>query len=178
MKKIILFLLALVVFIGCNPEDIPDTKGKIDPNAMIVIKPAKGVQLRSTVSGLTALEIVQQATTIQLQTRYFDDVDVGVLKVAGRGFNELTMKDYDIPALKMLAIDVINAQGEYIRDFTHAQSVYIVKVDNNSNIDTLATIPDEVLYTARPLIETAYENEDYDEVYRLFNEAYTFIPIE
>ena len=113
-----------------------------------------------------------------MQTRYFDDADVGELKIAGRGFNELTMKDFNIPALKMLAIDVINPQGQYIRDFTHSQSVYIVKVDNTNKADTLAIIPDEVINIARPLIESAFAEGDYNEVYRLFNEAFTFIPIE
>ncbi len=177
MKKI-LFLLVGVTLLNCNPDDAPNPNGELDPNAMIVIKPAKGVQLRSTVSGLTALEVVEQATSIHLQTRYFDDADVGELKIAGRGFNELTMKDFNIPALKMLAIDVINPQGQYIRDFTHSQSVYIVKVDNTNKADTLAIIPDEVINIARPLIESAFAEGDYTEVYRLFNEAFTFIPIE
>ena len=52
MKKI-LFLLVGVTLLNCNPDDAPNPKGELDPNAMIVIKPAKGVQLRSTVSGLT-----------------------------------------------------------------------------------------------------------------------------
>ena len=54
MKKILLLLVGLLL-ISCDPENVPEPKGKLDPNAMIVIKPAKGVQLRSTVTGLTAL---------------------------------------------------------------------------------------------------------------------------
>lgn len=172
MKKI-LFLLVGMLLISCNPEDVPETKGKLDPNAMIVIKPAKGVQLRSTVTGLTALEIVERATSMKLQMRYFDDLDNGQYKIAGRGFNEETMKDFNIPALKMLGIDVINAQGEYIRDLTTAKSVYITDI----NGDTLAYVPDDVINNARPLIEAAYAEENYTEVYRLFDEAFTFLPI-
>ena len=48
--------------------------------------------------------------------------------------------------------------------------------DNNN--DTIAYIPDAVINTARPLIESAFADENYNEVYRLFNEAFTFIPIE
>lgn len=173
MKKI-LFLLVGLLLISCNPEDTPNPKGKLDPNAMIVIKPAKGVQLRSTVTGLTALEVVQKARDITFQTRYFDDMDVGELRNAARGFNEETMKDFNIPALKMLGIDVINAQGEYIRDFTRAEKVFV----RNTDLDTIAYIPDDVINTARPLIEAAYADKNYTEVYRLFNEAFTFIPLE
>ena len=57
MKKI-LFLLVGLLLISCDPKDIPDVKGKLDPNAMITIRPAKGVKLRSTITGLTALEVV------------------------------------------------------------------------------------------------------------------------
>lgn len=172
MKKI-LFLLVGLLLISCNPEDVPEPKGKLDPNAMIVIKPAKGVQLRSTVTGLTALEVVERATSMKLQMRYFDDLDNGQYKIAGRGFNEETMKDFNIPALKMLGIDVINANGEYIRDLTTAKSVYITDI----NGDTLAYVPDDVINNARPLIEAAYAEENYTEVYRLFDEAFTFLPL-
>ena len=172
MKKILLLLVGLLL-ISCDPENVPEPKGKLDPNAMIVIKPAKGVQLRSTVTGLTALEVVERATSMKLQMRYFDDLDNGQYKIAGRGFNEETMKDFNIPALKMLGIDVINANGEYIRDLTTAKSVYITDI----NGDTLAYVPDDVINNARPLIEAAYAEENYTEVYRLFDEAFTFLPI-
>jgi hypothetical protein len=175
MKKIILFLLALVVFIGCNPEDIPETKGKLDPTAMILIKPAKGVQLRSTVSGLTALEIVEQAFIIKWQTHWaYESYKTEEPMSATRGFpEELGFKDFDTPALKMQGIDVISEEGDYQRIFTHAFSVYIADVNN----DTIAYIPDQVIADARPLIEAAYEDGNYNEVYRLFNEAFTFLPM-
>lgn len=178
MKKILFLLLSVALFVNCDPNDTPKPKGKFDPMATITIRPAKGVKLRSTVTGLTALEIVQQATSIHLQTQYLDDIRQAEFVSGARGFNEETMKDFDIPALKMLGIDVINAQGQYIRDFTTAKSVFIVKVDNTNRVDTLAYIPDEVINTARPLIEAAYADENYTEVYRLFNEAFTFLPIE
>lgn len=172
MKKIILFLLALVVFIGCNPEDVPETKGKLDPNAMIVIKPAKGVQLRSTVTGLTALEIVEQALAIKWQTHYSNNQYEDEAIDNARSFRE-SDKDYNTPALLMPSFDVITVEGDYYRSFTYAFNVFIT--DNQG--DTIAYVPDAVINAARPLIETAYENEDYTEVYRLFDEAFTFLPI-
>lgn len=172
MKKT-LFLLLLAILAGCGKKDIPNVKGKLDPNAMITIKPAKGVKLRSTVTGLTALEIVQQARSTKYQSRYFDDMDVGEMRNVARGFNEETMKDFNTPALKMLGIDVINAQGEYIRDFTHATDVFITTESG----DTIAYVPDAIIRNARVNIEAAYADENYNEVYRLFNEAFTFLPI-
>ena len=51
----------------------------------------------------------------------------------------------------------------------------MVITDNNN--DTIAYVPNDVINTACPLIEAAYADENYTEVYRLFNEAFTFIPI-
>lgn len=172
MKKI-LFLLVGLLLISCNPEDIPETKGKLDPNAMIVIKPAKGVQLRSTVSGLTALEVVENAVNIKWQSHYFSNVYYDDVKDIARTFGE-GYKDFSIPALKMLGVDIITQEGDYYRDMTYAFNVVITDVNN----DTIAYLPDEVINTARPLIEAAFADENYNEVYRLFNEAYTFTPIE
>lgn len=172
MKKFILFLFAFgIILSACEPDEVAN-KGKLDPNAMIVIKPAKGVQLRSTVSGLTALEVVEQALAIKFQSHYFGNVYNEDVKDIARSFRE-TDKDYDTPALLMPGIDVITVEGDYYRDFTHAFNVFIT--DNQG--DTIAYVPDAVINSARPLIEAAYENENYTEVYRLFDEAFTFLPI-
>lgn len=171
MKKI-LFLLVGLLLISCNPEDTPNPKGQLDPGAMIVIKPAKGVQLRSTVSGLTALEVVEQAHAITYQSHYTSNVYNDNPIITGRSFRSED-KDYKIPALLMAGIDVINIEGNYYKDFTNAFSVFITDI----NQDTIAYVPDAVINSARPLIEQAYSDENYTEVYRLFNEAFTFLPI-
>ncbi|MDO5665695.1 MAG: hypothetical protein Q4G63_10625 [Bacteroidia bacterium] len=173
MKKILFLLLTIAIaFASCDPKPEID-KGKLDPNATITIRPAKGVKVRATVKGLTALEVVQQATSIHYHSHYFDNRYEETAKDISRGFRE-DMKDFDTPALKMLGIDVIAATGEYYRDLTYAKNVYIVREGG----DTIAYIPDEVINAARPLIEAAYEAENYTEVYRLFDTAFTFKPIE
>ena len=170
MKKILFFLLSLIILASCGKDEPSANKGKLDPNAMILIRPAAGV--RATVSGLTALEIVEQGHEIQFTTRYSDDkYNEERDNTPARGF-AASQRDFDIPALKMWGIDVINQDGEYIRDFTHATNVIIT----NNNGDTIAYVPDKVISDARPLIEAAYADENYDEVYRLFNEAFTFLP--
>lgn len=69
MKKILFLLLAVALFVNCDPKDVPDVKGKLDPNAMILIRPAAGVKLKSTVPGLTALEIVEQTVNIKWRSQ-------------------------------------------------------------------------------------------------------------
>lgn len=171
--KNILFLLVGLLLISCNPEDIPETKGKLDPNAMIVIKPANGVQLRSSVADLTALQIVGNALNIKWKSHWFDNTYWDDAKVIGRGFRE-DQKDFNIPALKMLGIDIIDDNGVYYKDFIYGFNVVITDANN----DTIAYVPDSVINAARPLIEDAFADSNYTEVYRIFNEAFTFRPIE
>ena len=175
MKKIFILLVVSLFLFGCKDrnENILDDKGKFNPEAMIVIKPANGVQLRSTVADLTALQIVQQTLSIKWQSHWFDNTYWDDVKVIGRGFRE-DQKDFNIPALKMLGIDIIDDNGVYYKDFIYGFNVVITDANN----DTIAYVPDEVINAARPLIEAAFADSNYTEVYRIFNEAFTFRPIE
>ena len=74
----------------------------------------------------------------------------------------------------MWGTDIISQQGEFYKDFIYGFSVYIT----DSHNDTIACVPNEVIDNARVLIEAAYYAEDYEEVYRLFNEAFTFLPMD
>jgi len=173
MKKLILFLFSIILLSSCDPnnDDVLD-KGKLDPNAMILIKPAKGVQTRSNVVGLTGLEVVENAVNIKWQSNWSDNTHWDDVKDIARTFIE-EHRDYNKPALLMWGTDIITQNGDYYKDFIYGFNVVITDVNN----DTIAYIPDAVINTARPLIEQAYNDENYTEVYRLFNEAFTFLPM-
>ena len=176
MKKTLFLLITVIAFgfASCDKKDLPEPidKGEFDPNATITIRPAKGVQVRATIPGLTATEIVEQALSIKYQSNYINNVYDENKKDFARRFDD-DLKDFDEPALKMYAIDVIAEDGSYYRDLTYAVNVVITDAVG----DTIAYVPDEVISTARPLIEAAYEDENYTEVYRIFDEAFTFIPV-
>ena len=177
MKKTILLFLTLALFAACDRNDEPDDKGQLDPNAMILIRPAAGV--RAQIGGLSALEIVEQGFRIEWQSRYGGNMEFAEPQRISRSFTE-NKRDFDIPALKMLGIDIINPQGgvlsdtpELMRDFIYAFSVYITDI----NLDTIAYVPNSVINAVRPLIIAAWNDRNYNEVYRLFDEAFTFRPI-
>ena len=175
MKNILLLLL-FILLIGCDPkqdEIIETPKGEFNPEAMITIRPAKGVALRSDIPNLTALQIVEQALNIKWQSRWFGNIYWDDVKQIGRSFPD-QYKDFNIPALKMLGMDIIDDDGKFYRDFIYGYNVVIT--DNNN--DTIAFVPDSVINKARPLIEAAFADSNYVEVYRLFNEAFTFQPIK
>ena len=171
MKQILFLLtIALALLTSCEKDPVTD-KGKLDPNAMILIKPAKGVQLKATVSGLTATEIVEQTVNIKWRSQWGSQYTEEPIEI-GRGFAD-AQRDLSIPALKMWGTDIISQEGELIKTFLYGIDVYLT--DNNN--DTIGYVPQSVINNARTLIETAYNDENYTEVYRLFDEAFTFLPI-
>lgn len=172
MKKIILLLTVLMAMVACEDKVKDIDKGKLDPNATILIRPAKGVKTRATIKGLTAQQIVEDALLVTWQSHYANNKYEEKAVVIARGFNE-QQKDFELPALKMLGIDVISAEGDYYRDLTYAFDVFIV----NEARDTIAYVPNEVINNARVAIEAAFKDENYNEVYNLFNSAFTFLPI-
>ena len=180
MKKFILFLLALVVFIGCNPEEPIVEKIKIDPLATVDIKPdPKGWgNLRSTnPEHLSALEIVEQTTVMQYYNPDIIEWSDGLWE---RGFHDL-QKDLnpDNPMLKMWGIDIITEEGEYLPYFIESENIILISFEliDDAPRDTIGYIPNSVMRTAETAIKAAYANGDTEAVYQLFNEAFTFRPI-
>lgn len=191
MRKIFFFLTALLLFSSCEK----DNTGKLDPNAMILIRPAAGVKLRSS-EHLTALEIVQQTYNMEWWNESLNADDP-----ITRGFAEV-QRDYETPLLKMWGTDIVSQNGTLYPDFIEGHDVVLlreilirdgeileivnpftlifnekVRGDDIVKDDTIAYIPNRVISSARASIRAAYESEDYAECYRLFNEAFTFIPV-
>ena len=173
MKKILFLLIVSLAFASCDKKDLPEPKGKLNPNAMITIRPAKGVKLRSTITGLTGLEIVEQTMNMTFRTHYFGNKYSEEVVIADRGFGD-NQRDYDLPALMMFSTDIIQTDGSYQRDFIYGFDFYLV----NSSLDTIGYIPQTVIDDARIKIEIALADENYTEIYKLFNDAFTFLPIE
>lgn len=181
MKRILFIISVLLVLMSCEKQPLPEhNNGVYDPNAKITIRQAP---VKDFVAGLTAAEIVEQAHRLKFKSHYLDNKYSEHPRKLTRAFSEVT-KDFNIPALLMWGTDILqpelqnmyNGNSEYgifLLDFIEAWDVYVVNINN----DTIAQIPDEVLRNARPLIWQAYVDSNYNEVYRLFDEAFTFIPI-
>ena len=180
MKKIILFLLALVVFASCNPEEPIAEKIKIDPLATVDIKPDPNGwgNLRSTnPEHLSPLEIVEKTTVMQYYNPDIIEWSDGLWE---RGFHDL-QKDLnpDNPMLKMWGIDIITEEGEYLPYFIESENIILISFEliDDAPRDTIGYIPNSVMRTAETAIKAAYANGDTEAVYQLFNEAFTFRPI-
>jgi hypothetical protein len=172
MKKILSFLFIVGLLISCDPKpEVEIDKGQLDPNAKIVLRPDKSVKTRATIGGYTGLKVVQEAVNIKWRSHWFSNNYYDDEKVIARTFGD-NLKDFEKPALLMWATDIIELDGSFQKDFIYGYSVFIT--DNHN--DTIAFVPDDVINNARPLIEAAYNDENYTECYRLFNEAFTFLP--
>ena len=168
MKQLIFLLILATLAFACEKEPEPFN---FDPNAMIILR-GESVTAKGQVTGLTPLEVVENGVNIKWQSHYAGNIYYGNIQQITSTFADV-QKDYEIPALKLWGTSIITQEGEYYKDLTYAFNVYIT--DNNN--DTIAHVPDQVIMDARLLIEAAYEAENYEEVYRLFNEAFTFQPI-
>ena len=178
MKKVIYLFTVVLLMAACKGNE-PQNK-RFDPNAMIVIRgqQTQGVSpsQKAMIDGLTDLEIVQKAGNIKWMSHwsfnYYEKIPVTIARTFGD-----KDKDFNKPALLMQGIDIIGydeGKNFLYKGFLYGYDVFITDTLN----DTIAYVPNEVLEKARKPIEEAWERGDYDAVYRMFNEAFTFLPIK
>ena len=196
MKNLPLLLCVIALLTSCSSDDSPKSH-RLDPNATILLKPDKSAfhtaqtfvnaadphdrpedepgHYSTDVPGdkLSPLEIVKQAGGLL----YIPADDIG----DNYTFSPKE-RDFDTPCLKMFGDVIINQEGELVYHFIDARDVVVFRYHNffdqaKEYKDTIAYLPNSVLQQAAPKIKAAYNKGDYDEVYKLFHEAYTFRPI-
>lgn len=181
MKTFIVYLVVLLAFASCEDKVKDVDKFTFDSNATILIRPDKSINARSLNAHLSALEIVQQTANMSFYSNYFDNTYQENPSKFNRGFSDM-QRDFDLPALKMFGSDIIRdpevyadiLKGKkYIKDFIHGYDFVLTSISG----DTIAYIPNAVITEARSLIITALETDNYEYIYEIFHEAFTFIPI-
>jgi len=177
MKKLIIITLISIAFASCGSKDEPNIL-KLDPNAMISIKPAYGASkapafVKVTDTHLSALDIVKQTTIIQYNFN----------NLKWERVFESNQRDTvsSTPCLKMYGVDIINQDGNYVPDFIESADCILIKFNLHAPAgaprDTLGYIPNSTIRSAQIIIKQAYENKDEALMIKTFNEAFTFIPI-
>lgn len=169
MKKLFIITAVISLLIACKGDE--PKAFQIKDTDMISIKPASTAmsskQAVKSSSHLTALEIVKQ--TVEIRTPLF-----------GRSFAAEQRDTVSTPPkLLMWATDVITFDGQLQTDWITATDVVFVvhPIFSNTPCDTIAYIPNSVLRIAETAIRSAYSAKDIDACYTLFNNAYTFTPI-
>ena len=177
MKKLILLIALATAFVACEKNE--PKAFEIDPAATVNIKPAAGTKMKakSNIASehLTNLEIVKQTFALRFThngTEY------------ARGFDE-GQRDttHTNPMLKMWGTDIL--YYEELIDGTQTGDVLLAPyfleasgcVLETIKGDTIAYIPNAVLRDAESRIKALFNAKDYQPIYKIFNDAYTFIPI-
>lgn len=177
MKKLIVVLLA-VIFVSCEKNDDPEVKFRIDPNAKVYVKASTGssktISIKST-QHLAPIDVVKQATYL----RGYNYEVAGTSHITWTWVGKDTISNP--PALLRWANDIIHDTTGY-GDFG-IQKEFINSVDlvicrgTIPNYDTIAYIPNSNMSTAKDLIIKAFNDKDTAAVYRVFKDAFKFIPI-
>lgn len=165
MKRIFILaaFAALLALPGCGKDD-GVRHGTVDINVRETATKAGDV--------LSPKEIVKQCWAIE--------IDLANGQGGIRGWAD-AQRDTVNCKLKMWATDVINEEtGKLLNDpendFLGAKTARLI-LGLEDNYRVIAYIPSATLEAARTSIQAAYDKGDLDEVYRLFQEAYTAIPI-
>lgn len=157
---------ASVALFSCNNSK--SGKGKLDPNAKVYISAAPGV--RSVADSdkpghLSAREIVKQAQVMCMDS------------VKSRGVGDW-QRDTANNRLLMASTDIISTEGELGNFFIKARDIIFVTINEyNSPKDTIAYISNKTMEVAEKKIRAAFDANDHDACYKLFEEAFTFVPI-
>lgn len=183
MKKIYLaFFAALFFLFSCDRQLQPFV---LDAGTVVKILPdmsgwpitradSDSIAAPDTVYSpyLSPIEVVRQASGISFYNyALFGD------QAVGRGFHVMQRDTIsDPPCLMMYATDIINQEGVYTPEFIEGEDCVLVRLINEK-CDTIAYIPNSVMRTAESQIKIAYDAQDHEEVYRIFNEAFTFLPV-
>ncbi len=179
MKKItaILAVLCLAALPGCRGTNNP---GKLAPDAKLYINVVnnnmKAVDDTPTPDGeqrlLTPREVVEQAGNFVFtedEGKGDDDVRYSIMD---------NMKDLDNARIKLWGQQIINEDGSLNEYFMSARNIYVEP--NRFDVaggKIIAYIPNKVMEEAWKKIQVAYKEGRYDDVYRIFQDAYQATPI-
>lgn len=169
MRHLLPTILLLFVVTSCE-SDKPN--GLLDPNAQISINVVSGATTRAESDEeqpLSPLEVVKQAMSLHV-TAHGRETD------SSRRILD-KQRDLENVAVRMFGNDIISEsprhKGELQKAFIGGKDVYFTTLDDK---DTIAYIPNRVLREAYIKVLAAYESGNHEEVYKLFQQAYTAVP--
>lgn len=169
MKKLLYVLLAGATLASCDKNEAPKKK-VLNPFAQITvhIKESLPTSRAGNDQRLTPREMLEQAEFFRL----FDQEMIarGATKPGARHIGE-NEKDFDKVAFRWWGDDVVRADTivTYWRD---VRDLIIIR----GNGDTIGYIPQHVRTEAYKRILEAEKEQDYDLIYRIFEEAFTGMP--
>ena len=182
-----LALLLGVAFVGCREKPQEKEKQKVlDPGAMLYINVKANPTMKAETDTkdpveypiLTPREVVEQASVFLFTDPLSGKID------ANLSIND-KQKDVENERIMMWGEMIINNEGSKDLSVYHLDDYFfklrdlrILASEKEKGVDNIiAYIPNAKMEQAEIDIRREYEAGNYDEVYRLFQELYTAIPI-
>lgn len=197
IKLLILSLLAGFVFISCKKD-----KKSLDPNAKISVTGVRSLT-KADAADVPSGGIAGTGITDSLEfiTKYAFDCHMvmpgGLTPSRAFGFIEddyYLLRDLENNKLKFWGSDAILSDGSSLGEVVTTYTDMVVVVakwpdgtaamplgfdmmqHDNVTFDTVAYIPNSVVLEARAKITAAFAAGDFDACYKLFDDAYVFLP--
>ena len=174
-----MLLIGAVLLTACTPKQTPTESKLLDKGAMLYIN-VKDQPMRVTTSTDTTTaedpiptprEVVEQAITFM-----YKDYETGKPNMPLAVGPE--QKDFENNRIKMWGEMIIEPDGTLSNYFLKVRDFRILArlQGNETKQRIIAYIPNKRMEEAEVAITKAYNEGNYDEVYRLFQELYTAIP--
>lgn len=178
MRKCTTLLLSCLLLVGLGACGEKDNPGKLAPDAKLYINVVdntmKAVDDTPTPDGeqrlLTPREVVEQACNFVFTDKEGDD---------DSRFSIMdNMKDLDNARIKLWGQQIIREDGSLNDAFMLCRNIYVEpnRIDEAGG-RVIAYIPNKVMEEAWKKIQKAYKEGRYDDVYRIFQDAYQATPI-
>lgn len=196
MKNLFYLVLALfaIGIFACNEKDDPKPQSdKFDMSAMVKINPYKKGGIKSTTMSYDdSVKFIAKYTRRLYLLSKQDNDNVGIMSISEDQRDSVNHRILWYGSNVVYETtswgDTTLHLGGFIVDYYNL--VFTVSYNTLSNevihpdsalgdywrLDTVAYIPNSVVYKARELITEAFEKKDYKRCYELFDSAYVFIP--